>query len=242
MAGRWRVQNRATGSTKTFATRQEARAYTNAHPAWQRSGEVARRKVQAERAGLGTYGHVRRTKGEVAITARKREGLLESSRRSTLDRYYDAVHRVSEGKSLTQASKEAGISPETVRRLDEDRHMLAKEYDKKGNFRRWDVQGSGTMPILTREGDYSPAVPLDARNLSLVGRYWNDVHAAVDKGQVRRLARWEHVPIRDIYGNVYRLNTDPDQLRQFFAQMSDQDRADFARAFRSEKVSVRRAA
>jgi hypothetical protein len=166
---------------------------------------------------------------------------VEKTKPETLDRYYRAVENVAQGQSLAQASRNAHIHPETVRRLDRERGMLAKNYEG-GKFRGWTVHQTASYPILTEDGDYFERVALDAKNASLLGRYWNDVRAAVHEGHWDRLRRWKGVEVRDIEGNVYSLNVDADELRMFFEQLTDAERDGFNRAFESERIRVRRVA
>jgi hypothetical protein len=241
MAGPWTLTNKATGRTRGFPTREAARIFQRAHPGRYKAIEYSRRAEL--RAGLTRpqlRGHAPR--GTPSVTQLQRAGFVEKTQPDTLRRYYRAIQNVMRGQSLSEAARNAHIHPETVRRLDRERGMLAKEYSTEGKFRGWIVQQAATYPILTEDGDYFEHVPLDQKNASLVGRYWNDVKAALNEGQWDRLARWHGVEVRDIEGNVYRLTTDGDELRMFFEQMTDAEHEGFNRAFASERIRVRRAA
>jgi len=240
MAGPWTLTNKSSGKTRSFPTRGELRAFQRKHPGHYKSGEYRRRT--APKAGLSLAqrrGHP--TAGERPVTSLEREGFVERTKPETLRRYHKAIENVAKGQSLSEASRNARIHPETVRRLDRERGMLSKEYTERGTFRGYMAQSSAAYPILTADGDYFPVVQLDAKNASLMGRYWNDVKAAVGRGDWNRLNRWHGVEVRDIEGNVYLLATDADELQQFFQQMTDEQQEDFNRAFGSEKVRLRRA-
>ncbi len=209
--------------------------------------EYQRRKTLGAERGLSTpqlRGHARRS--ELPVRHLKHTGVLETSRADTLNRYYAAVGNVERGDSLSRAAKKAGISPATVRRMDEDRELLGKTY-KPGptgasRFFGWGVQRSATFPVLTNDGDYQSNVQFDARNASLMGEYWNAVAKAQNGGSDADLRAMNRVEIRDIDGNRYRLLTDISDINNFFSEMTEEELEEFDRRFESEKVPVRRAA
>ncbi len=215
--------------------------------------EYAQRKRQGEARNLTTSqmrGHARGSlpKGgfEPSVRHLKQTRVLESSRADTMNRYHQAVGHVQSGDSLSRAAKKAGISTATVRRLDEDRELLEKRYKPdstgKSRFFGWGVQRSGTAPVLTNDGDYLTGVQFDARNMSLMGEYWNAVKKAQNGGSTGDLRAMTRVEIRDVDGNRYRLLTDISDINNFFNEMTEEELEEFDRHFESEKVPVRRAA
>ncbi len=217
------------------------------------AAEYAQRKRQGEARNLTTSqmrGHARGNlpKGgfEPSVRHLKQTRVLETSRSGTLNRYYQTVGHVQSGDSLNRAAKKAGISPATVNRINEERGLLHKTYkpDSTGKSRLFGlgVQRSGTAPVLENDGGYQTRVQFDARNMSLMGEYWNAVKKAQNGGSTGDLRAMNRVEIRDVDGNRYRLLTDIDAINEFFGDMTDDELEEFDRHFESEKVPVRRAA
>jgi hypothetical protein len=208
---------------------------------YQRRRELGRiRNLSASQA----RGHARRS--EPSISHLRRSGELSRERTGTLARYYRAVRGVASGKSLTQATKEAGIAPSTVHRLDRERNVLYKDYrtTKTGRsaFHRFGVQRTANYPILPRGQTELVRVDLDAGNASIVGRYWAIAeHALGTPNPARVLDQFKHLPVYDINGSVYLLETDPNALQRFFATLSYRERQEFYRLFGSERVVIRHA-
>jgi len=173
-------------------------------------------------------------------------GHLETSRADTLNRYYQAVGHVQSGDSLSRAAKKSGISSATVNRINEERGLLHKTYkpDSTGKSRLFGlgVQRSGTAPVLENDGGYQTRVQFDARNMSLMGEYWNAVKKAQNGGGTGDLRAMTRAEIRDVDGNRYRLLTDINAINEFFGDMTDEELEEFDRHFESEKLPVRRAA
>jgi hypothetical protein len=88
------------------------------------------------------------------------------------------------------------------------------------------------MKILTPDGVLHAGVPLDKKNASLVGTYWNLVEDAM-RGKPDVLRPFQSLTIYDTQGNRYRLETDVNALYRFFDSMSDEEHADFDRTFYS---------
>lgn len=238
----WTLTNKKTGATRSFGTRQEARKFQREHSGQYRSAEYERRVTPRPGAPplsrSQLRGHARGA--EPSLRTLQGRGVIERAKPQTLDKYFRAIQNVAKGQSLSNASKNAGISPHTVRRLDRERGMLGKTYEGR-TFKGWEVAATATYPILTADGEYFERVQLDAKAASVVGRYWNDVRMAINTGELERLNRWHGVEVRDVEGKVYTLNTDPDEMAMFFEQMTDAEHAGFNRAFDSERVRIRRA-
>jgi hypothetical protein len=207
--------------------------------------EYSRRKALAAERGLSlsqARGHPRR--GETGIVALKRLGALLSGRDLTTEKYYAVVADLQEGWSLRQAAAVEDISPRTVWRLNQERGLIKRQHrlTKRGHVvvDGYEVVVSARMPILTSDDVPHPAVPLDAKNASLVGHYWNAVDLAMQGGAqaLRDLQAFAHLPIYDIDGHRYRLQTDLNALFRFFDSMTDQERADFNRTFYTGREMV----
>jgi hypothetical protein len=200
--------------------------------------EYARRKALAAERGLSTAqarGHPRH--GETGVDALKRLGTLLPGRDRTLEKYYDVVGELREGWSLRQATAVEGMSPRTFWRLNAERGMVGKQYyvSKRGQilFDRYTVAIPARMPILTTANKLLPHVPLDEKNASLIGTYWNAVDKAMqgDAQALRDLRAFAYRTIYDTYGHRYQLQTDLNALFRFFDQMTAQEHADFLRTF-----------
>ncbi|MGO8948002.1 MAG: hypothetical protein ACLQUY_10135 [Ktedonobacterales bacterium] len=156
-------------------------------------------------------------------------------------RYYHAVRELGQGKSLRQAARTAGISPSTVRRYNEGRQLYQPVYRYKNGqpttVKGYQVEQPGSTPILTREGILIVAPPVDAKNASLLGRYWNAVDTALH-GDARTLHSFAHTTIYDVNGNTYQLMTDVNAIYRFFDGMSDEDQADFWRNFYAGRTVI----
>ncbi len=153
---------------------------------------------------------------------------------TTLAKYYRVVQRLAHGESLSSAAKAERTSPETVKRYNQERELFhpVPRFTRAGTpsgVRSYRVE-QRTFTLLARDGTLHPRVPVDAKNASLLGRYWNAVDAA-QKGDERALRSFEHVVIHDTHGHTYRLLTDVNAIRAYFDSLSDEDTADFWRTF-----------
>lgn len=197
--------------------------------------EFQRRRLLAEERGLSiaqARGHAR--KSETKISELKRSGVIERSRKTTLDRFYQAIQEISTGKSLSKAAKDAHISVATIKKLDIERQILHPGLDSK----RWETLRAAQFPILTKEGKLFYDIPLDRKNASLVGSYWSAAGKA-RMGDKTALDAFAHSMVFDISGNQYRLLTSVDDLIAFFEQMSDADQEGYERSFASDQRAFR---
>lgn len=80
--------------------------------------------------------------------------------------------------------------------------------------------------LLTVTGEVYYRVPLDAKNASLVGNYWNEVDNALN-GRPAGLAQYQSIAIRDIHGNIYRLLTDINAILAWLDSMTDAEQNEF---------------
>lgn len=104
--------------------------------------------------------------------------------------------RMRDGASLAQASREVGVSPRTVERLAGSalRQAPSGRYVARGSDR---VQREIRIPSPDGLRDVALA---DSKQASLVGEYWNAVHAYLAKGDASGLARFSKRHIIDAKG------------------------------------------
>jgi len=122
-----------------------------------------------------------------------------------------------EGYSLTKASREVGISPNTVKRhtgaLKRDAHRWrAKKYD------------SLTRVMNINENGRSHWVEIkDSRHASLIGRYQNAVKKFLESDDESILKPFRDRKVKDINGNWHTLETDPDNLYDIHERRADEE-------------------
>ncbi len=197
--------------------------------------EYQRRIQLAKERGLSiaqARGHAR--KNEAKVSDLKRTGVIDNTRKTTLERFYQAINGIASGKSLSKASKDAHISPTTIKNLDVERHILHRITGKKS----WKIQSNAHFPILTKDGKLLKDIPLDRKNASLIGRYWNATRVAY-MGDTSALDGFTNLTVFDMNGNTYRLLTSVDDLISIFDQMSDADRDEYERSFASDQRAFR---
>lgn len=197
--------------------------------------EYQRRRLLAVERGLSiaqARGHAR--KSEAKISELKRSGVIDRSRKNTLDRFYKAIKEISTGKSLSQAAKNAHISIATIKKLDVERHILSRTLAGK----HWKTLSAAHFPILTTDGKLFNDIPLDRKNASIVGSYWSAANKA-RIGDTSALDPFVNSTVFDMNGYSYRLLTSVDDLIVFFEQMSDADQGDYERSFASDQRAFR---
>lgn len=197
--------------------------------------EYQRRIQLAKQRGLSTAqarGHARNN--EVKVSELKRSGVIDNTRRSTMERFYQAIKGIASGNSLSKAAKDAHISPATIKKLDAERRILHRDSDGKS----WSTQSTSHFPILTKDGKLIKDVPLDNKNASIVGSYWNAAHNA-SMGDTKSLATFANLTVFDMHGNTYQLLTSVDDLVSILDQMSDADREEYERSFASDQRAFR---
>lgn len=196
--------------------------------------EYQRRRELGRERGLSiaqSRGHAR--KNELNISELKRSGIVDQTRKSTLERFYQAVNSVASGKSLARAAKEAHISIATIKKLDIDRKTLHRL-----NKHQWGIKSSASFPILNNEGKLFKEVPLDLKNARIVGQHWNAAHN-VYLGDASALSAFTNTIVFDLQGNQYHLLTRIDDLISIMEQMNDADREASERMFSSEQRAFR---
>ncbi|SFM87005.1 hypothetical protein [Nitrosomonas communis] len=197
--------------------------------------EYQRRRQLAEQRGFSiaqARGHAR--KSEAKISELKRSGVIDKTRTSTLERFYQAISAIASGKSLAQAAKATHISTTTIKKLDIERRVLQRTPDG----RHWEIVSSARFPILSWDGKLYKDIPLDRKNASLVGLYWNATQKAY-MGETSALNDFSNAMVFDLHGNAYRLLTSVDDLVSIMDQMSDSDREGYERSFASDQRAFR---
>jgi hypothetical protein len=116
--------------------------------------------------------------------------------------------RMRQGASLKKASREVGIDPRTVER----RAGSALRQARSGRY----VAGSADrlqreVRLPARDG-LSDVVVRDSKQASLVGDYWNAVHAHLAKGESSGLRRFEGKHVITANGERVPLLADPEVL------------------------------
>ena len=112
--------------------------------------------------------------------------------------------------SLQQASKDAGISPRTVKRL-------AASALIKTNSGKYQVKSSDrllrVLKIPTADGQVEIGVR-GSRQASALGEYWAAVHKYLATGDSSKLAKFKGKQIKDTTGKVIPLLTDLKELNR----------------------------
>jgi hypothetical protein len=203
------------------------------------AAEYRARKAQGLGRGLAVpqaRGHPRR--GESAIAALRKVGLVGepsgSAQERSLQAYYRVVKRLAKGEGLGKAARAEGTTPRTINRLNAERVLFDYHYrtGKRGQqvFDGYSVVNWARFHILAADGTVYRSVPLDRKNASLMGEYWNAVDEAL-KGKGAALKQFATTIVYDVDGATYRLLTNVNAIRRFFDSLGDEDAADFARNF-----------
>ena len=116
--------------------------------------------------------------------------------------------RMRDGASLKQASREIGIDPRTVERVAGPALKQARSgrYVASGRDR---LQREVRIPSADGLRDVTVR---DSKAASLVGEYWNEVHAYLAKGDASGLARFAKLHVTDANGERVPLLVDRDAL------------------------------
>lgn len=128
--------------------------------------------------------------------------------REAYQKSLQVLSEMRQGKSLSRAAREVGVSPDTVRRYVgsafEPRpggRFAAKPSDRL--YRR--------MKFLDERGQLS-VEPANSREASKLAQYWAAVRQYLQDGDVRPLRRFERMRLRLRDKSVRRFVTDPDRL------------------------------
>jgi hypothetical protein len=197
-----------------------------------------RRLALARERGLSVSqarGHARASRGEAPVSVLKRNLVIPSQRSATVERIYQAVRGLADGKTLAQAAREAGTTARTVQRFNEGRDFLV---EGEGGYR---LQAAGSALLLSAEAPFVRKLDLDARNLRLMAAYDNAVARARHSGDESLLARFEGKYVTDIEGRRYPLVTSLDDIEAIYADADAEALLKQERFIESEKRAYRRA-
>ena len=129
----------------------------------------------------------------------------------------DVLNKVRQGESLTHASKQVGISPQTVKRYvgtalkSKNHRWIAKQSDRL--LRKISIYENGKQTWITVRG---------IRQARIIGQY----HSAIGRlaNDQSALLPFEKIKIKDTKGNFHRLETNPSNI---FAILERQEDVEF---------------
>jgi hypothetical protein len=160
-----------------------------------------------------------RTRSRANSTTRKRTAPRTEAQylarpdtfKDTWERVIEAISKMRNGKvSLTQAAREARISPRTVTKY--GRSAL-----RKGKSGKYTVKKNDNLlrvlSIPTGEGPRTIAIR-GSKQASLLGEYWNAVHRYLQTGDTSRLKEFRGQKITDASGVEMPLLVDPAALNR----------------------------
>ena len=113
------------------------------------------------------------------------------------------------GVSLSKASKNVGIEPETVRS-----NVGKVIYKRKG---RWHVRKNDTIQrgmIIYENGHITHIIVKNSKTASLIGKYMNDVKKSLYSGDWVHLEKYESRVIIDIKGKRHRVEINPVNIQE----------------------------
>jgi hypothetical protein len=190
--------------------------------------EYARRKQLARERGLSlsqARGHPK--KGERSVSEMKRKRYFPRTRKEEAARR--AIRRMTRGESMSRAARAEGISPSTVKRYGMEHGLL--EHVPHEEARRfapsYRVSRAPRFRLIQAGGLPAGPVQVDARNASILGRYWNAVKKWRRDGDASALGEFRGVVIKDVHGRRYTLAADPQEIDLAFALMSSEEREGF---------------
>lgn len=131
--------------------------------------------------------------------------------KDTYDRVIEAISKMRSGKvSLTQAAREARVSPRTVTKW-------GKSALRKGKSGKYVVKKNDTLlrvlSIPTPDGTRSIALR-GSKQASLLGEYWNAVHRYLQTGDASKLKEFRGQTLKDASGVDVPLLVDPAALNR----------------------------
>ncbi len=131
--------------------------------------------------------------------------------KDTYDRVIEAISKMRNGKvSLTQAAREARVSPRTVTKW-------GKSALRKGKSGKYQVKKSDTLlrvlSIPTPDGTRSIALR-GSKQASLLGEYWNAVHRYLQTGDASKLNEFRGQTLKDASDVDVPLLVDPAALNR----------------------------
>lgn len=162
---------------------------------------MAKRKSKTRR-GQAKHGAPRTAAQYFSRPTRQRESLAKTAHVLSAMR--------SEGLSLRKASREVGISSQTVRR-----HAgAALRKTKSGIYKARASDRMLRVLVLPTPSGLAEIATRDSRVATMVGEYWNAVHVFLQTGNDAELARFRGRSIIDAEGNRVALLTDLDELER----------------------------
>jgi hypothetical protein len=131
--------------------------------------------------------------------------------KDTWERVIEAISKMRNGRvSLTQAAREARVSPRTVTKY-------GKSALRKGKSGKYTVKKNDSLlrvlSIPTAEGPRTIAVR-GSKQASLLAEYWNAVHRYLQTGNTSTLKEFHGQKITDASGLEIPLLVDPDALNR----------------------------
>ncbi len=134
---------------------------------------------------------------------------LSKEERALRVKSLDVLRLIREGKSLTRASGELGLKPDTVR------HNLGSVLYKCK--RKWRAKKSDTLErelIIYENGRRRTVIVKGSKQAAIIGRYYNDVKKGLYSGDWRALKKYKRTRIKNIYGKTHHLETDPTKIQE----------------------------
>jgi hypothetical protein len=122
-----------------------------------------------------------------------------------------------EGHSLTRASREGGISPQTVRRYT----RAVKNIDGRYKPTRYDR--IGRKMVINEDGKERWITINDSRHASMIGRYHSAVRQFLETGDESVLKPFRGKRFKDANGNWHTLETDPEKLYEIAEQREEEE-------------------
>ncbi|HEY1249350.1 MAG TPA: hypothetical protein VGE97_10205 [Nitrososphaera sp.] len=177
----------------------------------------------------------------------------------TMKAFFNVVKRLGKGETLGQAAKAEGISPSTIRTLNEQRtpdrmhngklipgasrRVYSPAYkinQKTGKTVRtgFQLNEPDTAPVLIIKTDGSSGlktIPCDRMNSHILGSYWVRVSQTLDTGNYDLLKPFEGRYVYDLDGKSYPLITDPATLEYAIIGLPDTQYKDLWSRFSSSQ-------
>lgn len=134
-------------------------------------------------------------------------------------RYREVVGLVARGKSLTASLKEVGLSRGKFAKINEGTlnkpglHAIVRTGEPRGKPQfAVGYKTLKTWELIDRHGVLQE-VRVTGKDREKLASYQDAVRDAIRTGSPNPLRPFRNVRVRDIYGKVYRLNTDLETLR-----------------------------